>query len=209
MSDILWWSVEPGRIHIITEVSFLSSFNIPPHRGRLELLIGFSNTYIPTRRAAVLYLMTWKSQSRILIFLNNAPITWYNKWQNTVEASRFGLEFIVLRVGYKMNKRLRCKLRMMGVPVKGPTNIYCDNEAVVGNSSMAKSTWKKKHLSACYHKTCETYAKGAVHTGYDSPENDFVLKSWQVIINTRRPVILYTNKYMHDFNYRLWWVKIK
>ena len=59
---------------------------------------------------------------------------------------------------------------MMGVPVEGPTNIYCDNEVVVSNSSLVESTLKKKHLSVCYYKTSECYAKGAVHIGYKSIE---------------------------------------
>ena len=50
-------------------------------------------------------LVTRRSQSGILIFLNQAPITWYSKRQNTVEASTFGSEFIALRVGCKCRKR--------------------------------------------------------------------------------------------------------
>ena len=50
----------------------------------------------------------------------------------------------------------------MGVPIKGPTNAYRDNEAVVSNSSLAESTEKKKHLSVYYHKTREYYPNGAV-----------------------------------------------
>ena len=55
---------------------------------------------------------------------------------------------------------------MIGVPIKGPTNIYCDNKVVVRNSSVTKSTLKKKHLSVCYHKTREYYAKGVIHIVY-------------------------------------------
>ena len=36
MIGILRWSVELGRIGIITEVSFLSSFNVSPCKGHLE-----------------------------------------------------------------------------------------------------------------------------------------------------------------------------
>ena len=117
-------------------------------------------------------LVTRRSQSGILIFLNRAPITWYSKRQNTVEASTFGSEFIALRVGCEMNDGLRYKLRMMGVPIEGPTNVYCDNQSVVSNSSLAESTLKKKHLSVCYHKTRECYAKGAVHIGYEPTETN-------------------------------------
>ena len=117
-------------------------------------------------------LVTRRSQSGILIFLNQAPITWYSKQQNMVEALTFGLEFIALRVGCKMNDGLRCKLRMMGVPIEGPTNVYCDNEAVVSNSSLAESTLKKKHISVCYHKTHEFYAKGAMCISYEPTETN-------------------------------------
>ena len=116
--------------------------------------------------------MTRRSQSGILIFINCAPITWYSKRQNTVEASTFGSGFIALRVGCEMNDGLRYKLRIMGVPIQGPTNVYCDNEAVVSNSSLVESTLKKKHLSVSYHKTRECGAKGAVRIGYESTETN-------------------------------------
>ena len=64
-----------------------------------------------------------------------------------MEASTFGSEFVALRVGCEMNDCLLYKLRMMEVPDEGPTNVYCDNQAVVSNSSLAESTLKKKHLS--------------------------------------------------------------
>ena len=98
-------------------------------------------------------LMTKRSQSGILIFINRAPITWYSKRQNTVETLTFGSKSIALKVGCKKNDGLRFKLRMMGVPIEGPTNVYCDDEAVVSNSSLAESMLKKKHLSVSYHKT--------------------------------------------------------
>jgi len=43
-------------------------------------------------------LLTRRSQSGILIFLNKSPITWYSKQQNTVESSTFGSEFIAMRI---------------------------------------------------------------------------------------------------------------
>ena len=117
-------------------------------------------------------LVTRRSQSSILIFINRAPVTWYIKKQNTVEVSTFGSEFIALRVGCEMNDSLRYKLLMMGVPIRGPTNVYYDNEAVVSNSSLVESRLKKKLLSVCYHKTRECYAKGAVRIGYESTESN-------------------------------------
>ena len=64
-----------------------------------------------------------------------APITQYSKRQNTVESLTFVSEFIALEVGCEMNDELRYKSQRMGVPTKGPTNVYCDNEAVISNPS--------------------------------------------------------------------------
>jgi hypothetical protein len=40
--------------------------------------------------------LTRRSQTRILIYLNSSPISWFSKAQNTVESSTFGSEFIAL-----------------------------------------------------------------------------------------------------------------
>ena len=53
----------------------------------------------------------------------------------------------------------------------GPTNVYCDKEAVVNNSSLAVLTPKKKHLSI-YPKVHESYAKGAVCIMYKPTEGN-------------------------------------
>ena len=37
-----------------------------------------------------------RSYSGIIVYVNNSPIIWYSKIQNTVEASTFGSEFIAL-----------------------------------------------------------------------------------------------------------------
>jgi hypothetical protein len=54
-------------------------------------------------------------------------VIWYSKRQNTVESSSFGSEFIALRIAKELIVALRYKLRMFGVPVHGPANVFCDN----------------------------------------------------------------------------------
>ena len=81
---------------------------------------------------------------------------------------------------------------MMGIPIQGPTNVYCDNEAVVSNSSLAESTLKKKHLSVSYHKTRECYAKGAVRIGYKSTDSNLADTCTKVLTgNNKRRKIRY------------------
>ena len=89
--------------------------------------------------------VTRRSQTRILLFLNRAPIVLYSKRQNTVETSRFGSEFIAMRMAVELIEALRYKLRMFGIPVEGPTNVFSDNEAVFKNTTIPESTLKKKH----------------------------------------------------------------
>ena len=95
--------------------------------------------------------VTRRSQTGLLLFVNRAPIVWYSKRQNTVETSAFGSEFIAMKTAVEKIEALRYKLRMFGVPLEGPTNIFCDNESVFKNASIPDSTLKKKHTSICYH----------------------------------------------------------
>ncbi len=59
-----------------------------------------------------------------------------------------------------MLRGLRYKIRMMGVPLSGPTYVYGDNKSQVTNSSRPESTLKKKYNSICYHAIRELVAKG-------------------------------------------------
>ena len=102
--------------------------------------------------------VTHRSPTGILIFMNRAPIIWYSKRQNTVETSTFGSEFIAMKTAVEQIESLQYKLRMFGVPLEGPTNVFCDNEAVFKNASQPDSPLKKKHTSICYHRCREAVA---------------------------------------------------
>ena len=52
---------------------------------------------------------------------------------------------------------------MFGVPIDGPTNMYCDNEAVVINSSCPELSLKKRHNAIAYHCIHEAVAAGTIH----------------------------------------------
>jgi hypothetical protein len=108
-------------------------------------------------------LITRRSLSGILLFVNQASILWYSKKQNTVKTSTFGSKFVAVRIAVGLIKSLQYKLRMFGIPIDGPTNIYCDDEAVTKNSSIIpESTLKKKHNSIAYHCTQEAVAAGTI-----------------------------------------------
>ena len=106
--------------------------------------------------------ITRRSHTGVLLFVCRAPIIWCSKRQNTVETSTFGSEFIAAKTVTEMIQALRYKLRMMGIPIDGPTNMFCDNKAVVRNSTMPESTLKKKHVAICYHCVQEACASGMI-----------------------------------------------
>lgn len=87
--------------------------------------------------------ITRKSHTGIIIFLNNAPIIWYSKRQNTVESSTFGSELIALKQAVDMIKGLIYKLRMFGIPIDGEARIFCDNQAAVKSGS---NCWILNHI---------------------------------------------------------------
>jgi len=80
-----------------------------------------------------------------MIFMNTALIKWISKKQPTVETSVFGAEFVAMKNGIETLRGLRYKLRMMGVPISGPTFIYGDNIYVVYNAQGPEYRLKKKH----------------------------------------------------------------
>lgn len=79
------------------------------------------------------------SHTVILLFVQNSPIAWLSRRQNTVETSPFGSVFVALRTARDMIIALRYKLRMFGMPLEGPAQVFCDNQSVVKNTSVPES----------------------------------------------------------------------
>ena len=44
---------------------------------------------------------------------------------------------------------------MMGIHLKGPTNLFCDNSSVVLNTTTPESSLSKRHNSIVYHRCRE------------------------------------------------------
>ena len=110
--------------------------------------------------------VTRRSHTGFLLFLNRAPIMWFSKRQNTIEASTFSSEFIAMRVCIEHITALRFKLRMFGVRVDAPTNVFCDNLSLVKNSSILSSTLNKKHSSIAYHFCQWNVAAGVIRVAW-------------------------------------------
>lgn len=71
-----------------------------------------------------------------------------------------------MKQGIECVRGIRYKLRMMGVPLSGPTYVYGDNMSVIHNTQKPESTLKKKSNSICYHAIRESVAMGESLTAH-------------------------------------------
>lgn len=104
--------------------------------------------------------VTRRSHTGFVIYGNCAPLVWFSKKQATIESSTFGGEFVALRLCVESVIALRFKLRMFGVPVEGPTSIFCDNASVVNCTASVEGRLSKKHMAICYHRVRDCCAQG-------------------------------------------------
>ena len=95
--------------------------------------------------------ITRRSRTGFIIFLNNSPIYWSSKKQGGIETSAFGSEFMAMKQCCEYLRGLRYKLRMMGIPVEGNCFVFGDNKSVLVNSSKPDSVLKKKSNSIAYN----------------------------------------------------------
>ena len=89
--------------------------------------------------------------SGILLFVNNALIKSVSNHQNTVELSTFGSELVEMRIARVIIVDIIIKLKMFWVTLDGTTNVFCDNNGVLKNTSIPEPTISKKHNSINYH----------------------------------------------------------
>jgi hypothetical protein len=82
----------------------------------------------------------------------------FSKRQNSVETSTYGSELVAMRQAIDLVKSLRYKLRMFGIRIDEPTDIFCDNESVFKNVSTPESVLSKKQHSISYHSAREAVA---------------------------------------------------
>ena len=102
-----------------------------------------------------------------------------------MEKSTLGSEITAMKNAVELIEALRYKLRVFGVPIEGPTNIYCDNEAVCRNCSTPESTLKKKHHSIAYHRNREAVAAGTCRITKEATNCSHRLDRKSVGVNNR------------------------
>jgi hypothetical protein len=107
-------------------------------------------------------LVTGKSVSGILHWLNGTPIDWFSKKQGAVETATYGSEFMAARLSVEQIKALRDTLRYLGVPLRQTSYMFGDNKSVVDSSMRIDAKLHKRHTALSFHKVREAIAAGMI-----------------------------------------------
>jgi hypothetical protein len=111
-------------------------------------------------------LITHRSRTGFLVFLNNSPIYWSSKKQGSCETSTFGSKFVAMKQAIEYVLGLHFKLQMFGITVDEPAFVFGDNQSVLANTSAPASTLKKKSNAIAYHFFREGCARDEWRTAY-------------------------------------------
>jgi hypothetical protein len=108
-------------------------------------------------------MVTGRSVTAILHFLNQTPMDWYSKKQATVETATFGSEFIAARTTIDQIVDLQTTLRYLGVPIREKSYVFRDNKTVIDKtvidaSSTPHAKLHKRHNALSFHCVQEAVA---------------------------------------------------
>ena len=99
--------------------------------------------------------------------LNKEPVIWFSKCQSTVESLTYRSKMIALKTTVKMIQGLWFKLRSFSVPIEGPDDVFCLNEAITNAASKPEATLSKKHNSMTFHKVWEATAMKMIRVAWE------------------------------------------
>jgi hypothetical protein len=103
-------------------------------------------------------MVSGRSVTAILHFLNQTLMDWYSKKQAMVETATFGSEFITARTTINQIVDLRMTLRYLGIPIQEKSYIFGDNKTVIDASSTPHAKLHKRHNALSFHCVREAVA---------------------------------------------------
>ena len=102
----------------------------PEERGELCTLTCYVDTVHTMDKA------TRRSDTEILVLMNNTPISWYSKCQKMVKSSMYESDLVASRIAVEMLISLRYFLTMVGAKIEPSSWLVGDNMAVVLNTTI-------------------------------------------------------------------------
>ena len=92
----------------------------------------YTTTYADTN----LYQCKVRTAAGILHIVNQTPVNWYSKRQNTVKTATYGSEFVAARIATEQIIHLCIFLRDMRASVLGPSWMFGDSQSVITSSTL-------------------------------------------------------------------------
>jgi hypothetical protein len=90
--------------------------------------------------------------------LNQTPIEWFGKRQNTVETATYGSEFVAARQATEQIIVIHYTLCAFGVPLDRPAWLLGDKQSVITSPTIPHSQLGKRHNALSYHRVRERVA---------------------------------------------------
>jgi hypothetical protein len=77
-------------------------------------------------------------------------------------------------------------LKCFGIPITGPTSVFCNNMAVVKNTSIPESILAKKHNAINYHIIWEVVAAGIIRIGKEDTDTNIAEVFTKLMVFSRK-----------------------
>jgi hypothetical protein len=126
-------------------------------------------------------MLTGRSVSGVLHFLNQTPLDWFSKKQGSVETATYGSKFMASRICMEQAIDLRLTLRYLGVPIRDQSYMFGDNEAVVNRATKFDAKLHKRHTALSFHRVREAIAAKVIryhHLAGEYNPADVLSKHW-------------------------------
>jgi hypothetical protein len=141
-------------------------------------------------------MLTGRAATGVLHFINQTPIDWYSRKQSTPESATYSSEYVAGRICVDQIIDLRNTLCYLGVPIRGKSIVFGDNNSVVNSSMMPNAKLDKRHIMLSFHRVRHAVAFNIINMFHiDGKHNpaDILTKHWahSDIWEQLRPLMFY------------------
>ena len=70
-----------------------------------------------------------------------------------------------LRIAIELMVSLRCKMRVFGILIDGPADVFCENQSVTKNVTLPQLVLNKIHNAIFYHRVHEAQTAEVIRFG--------------------------------------------
>ena len=127
-------------------------------------------------------IITGKSITAVLHFVNTTPTDWFPKRHATVETATYGSEFLATETATEQIMDLRNALRYLVVPIMAKPYMFGDNKSVVTRSTIHQLIFNKRHNMLSYHRVRKAIAAKILEFHWcssDQNKSDILGKNWE------------------------------